>query len=124
MRSASACATAVLPDAVGPKIAKTVSVTQPRPGTGELVLGEAGLAQVALDAAVPALELLEDASDRGSGCLRHPLQAFEVFLALGSGEPLLVPRTEPFLAERVVGGDLVDADARHVQQEGGEQAGA
>src|SRR5215470_10028341 len=116
MRSASACATAVLPDAVGPKIAKTVSVTQPRPGTGELVLGEAGLAQVALDAPVSASELREDALDRLGRRLRQPLQALALLVGLRLGEPLLVTRPEPLLAQRVVGGDLVDVHPGDVQE--------
>src|SRR6476469_7584338 len=123
MRSASAVATAVLPEAVGPKIART-SVTQPRPGAIELVLGQAGLAQVALDAAVAALELFEDPFDRLGGSLRHPLQALELLLALRLREPLLVPWAQTLLAEGVVCGYLVDADAGHVQEKGRQQSGA
>src|SRR5262245_35351323 len=117
MRSASACATAVFPDAVGPKIAKTVSVTQPRPGAVELVLGQAGLAQVAVDASVPALELLEDALDRLGRRLGEPLQALALLVGLRLREPLLVPRPQPLLAQRIVGGDLVDVHAGDVQEQ-------
>src|SRR5580765_8330235 len=117
IRSASACATAVLPEAVGPKIART-SVTQPRAGAVELVLGQARVAQVGLHAAVTALELLEDAPDRLGRRLHHAFQALELLLGLRLGEPLLVPWTQPLLAERVVRGDLVDVDSGHVQEEG------
>src|SRR5690242_2770888 len=114
MRSATACATAVFPDAVGPKIARTVSVTEPRPGAVELVLGQTGLAQVALDAAVATLQLVEHALDRLDRGLRHPFETLEVLFGLRLGEPLLVPWAEPLLAERIVRSDLVDVHAGHV----------
>src|SRR5207342_2384081 len=122
MRSAIAWATAVLPEAVGPKRARTVSATQPRSRAVELGVGKAGVAQVALDTAVAPRELGEDALDRRGRRLRHPLHAFELLVALRLGEPLLVPWAQALFAERVVGGDLVDADARHVQEQSGEQA--
>src|SRR5262245_2385440 len=124
MRSARAWATAVLPDAVGPKIPRTVSVTQPRSGAVELVLGQSGLAKIALDAPVAPLELLEDASDRLGRRLRELLHALELLFRLGFREPLFVPWAQALLAECVVGGDLVDAHARDVQQESRQQPGA
>src|SRR5262245_51371457 len=124
MRSASAWATAVLPEAVGPKIPRTALVTEPRSGAVELVLGQAGLVQVSLDAPVAPLELLEHSSDRLGRRLREPLHALELLFGLGLGEPLLAPWAQAVLAERVVGGDLVDADAGHVQEKSREQPGA
>ena len=82
------------------------------------------MAQVPLDAAVAALELLEDAGHRGGRRLRDPLQALELLLAARRREPRLVPRQQPLLAERVVGGDLVVGHAGQVEQERGEQARA
>src|SRR6187402_2072835 len=108
MRSATAWATAVLPEAVGPKIARTVLVTQPRPGAGELVLGQADSTQIAVDAAVAALKLLEDALDRLGRGLRHPLQALELLLTLRFREPLLVPWAQTVFAECVVRRDFLD----------------
>src|SRR3954471_14110772 len=122
MRSATAWATAVFPEAVGPKIARTVSAMKSRAGATELVVREAGVTKEALDASVRALELLEDADHRRCRRLRDPLEPLELLVALGRREPLLVARPEPDLAERVVVGDLLDVDAGQVEQKRAEQA--
>src|SRR5207247_10315028 len=100
MRSATASATAVFPEAVGPKVARTL-VTEPRSGALEVVVAQARVAQEALDVPMATLELLEDAGHRCGGSLGDPLEALEVLVALGRGEPLLVPRAQSLLAECV-----------------------
>jgi len=100
------------------------SAAESRAGSLELVLAHAGMAQVALDASVAALELLEDAGHRGGGRLRDPSQPFELRLALGGGEPGLVPRQQALLAERLVGRDRGVVHSGQPEQEGREQAGS
>ncbi len=80
--------------------------------------------EVGLDAAVPALELLEHADHRFGrrGC--DAPQSLPLRLGLGLGDPLLVPRPKALLAQGVVSGDVLDRDARHPQQKGGREAGA
>src|SRR5512133_749704 len=121
IRRATSSATTLLPEAVGPKIART-STTEPGAGELELLLADADVAQVRLHAAVAAPELGEDALHRGRRSLGDPPQALELLLALRRREPGLVPRQQPLLAERVVRGDLAVGYTREVQQERGEQA--
>src|SRR6188472_1442690 len=104
--SLRAAATSDFPLAVGPKMPMTRSATETRADELELLVGHAGLAEVGLDAAVALLELGEHADHRGSRRLRHPPESFELLVGLGSREPRLVPRAQPLLAQRVVGGDL------------------
>src|SRR5580765_5677206 len=84
---------------------------EPRANLLQVRVGEADVAQVALDAAVAALELREDAGHRRRRGLRDPAQALELILRLRCVEPRLVPRKQTLLAERVVGRDLVVPDA-------------
>src|ERR687897_9763 len=92
MRSAIASATSDFPDAVGPKTPRTRgSVTEPAPCPVELLVRRAAGLEVAGDAAVSSLELLEHLHHGGSGRLRDPVKALELRLVGSLREPLLMP---------------------------------
>src|SRR5215208_474843 len=101
IRCAISSATALFPEAVGPKMARTSSATQPVAGELELLRRHARFSEILLDPAVEPLELR---------------------VGLGGGEPRLVPRPQPLLAEGVVGRDRRVIDSRQVQQERRQQA--
>src|SRR5436190_23498150 len=101
----------------------TVSATQALAHELQLLVAQATRAQVRLDAAVASLELREDA-EHGRGRSRGDLpDARALGFRSGLGEPCLVPRPKPFLAQRIVVGDLRVVDARDVKQQRDEQAG-
>src|SRR5918999_2101491 len=124
MRSASASATAVLPDAVGPKMAKTVSLTESGAGELQILIRETARPQVAPHAPVASLQLLEHVDHRLCGCRGDPADALPLCLRSGFREPLLVTRPQPLLAQRIVGRDLFDAHAGEAEQQRGDEAGS
>src|SRR5215831_347156 len=124
MRRAISSATALLPDAVGPKIARTSSAKQTRARELEIALAHAGGLEVSLDAPVAALELVEDAADHPGRRLHEPLQPAPFGLGLRRLQPLGLSRPESFLAECVIGRDVVRRHPRHVQQESRHQPGS
>src|SRR5205814_1586801 len=99
-------------------------LAEPGAGTLQVFLLHAGRAEVALHAAVAALELSEDAEHRSWRCLGDPAEPFELLLGLGRHEPAFVPRQQALLAERVVGGDVLVRDACEMEEERGQKAGA
>src|SRR3954467_2848322 len=99
-------------------------LTEPGADTIQVLLVDAGRREVALNAAVEALELAEDAEHRARRGLGDALQSRELLFGLRSLEPRFVPRAQALLAERVVGGDLLVGDADNVQQQGGQETGA
>src|SRR5687767_2420286 len=115
--SASASATAVFPEAVGPKIARTRLFTQSRACELQILVREAARAQEALHAPVATFELLEHVDHRLRRCRGDPADAFLLRLRPGLGQPDLVPRLQALLAERVVRRDLFDSDAREAEQQ-------
>src|SRR5215831_5494932 len=124
MRRAISSATALLPDAVGPKIARTSSAKQTRARELEIALAHAGGLEVSLDAPVAALELVEDAADHPGRRLHEPLQPAPFGLGLRRLQPPGLSRPEAFLAEGVIGRDVVRRHPRHVQQESRHQPGS
>src|SRR4051812_4998631 len=122
--STTASATAVLPLAVGPKSASTLSATKPLARELEILVGQPGCAEKIVDAAVPALELFEHAHHRLGGRRGNAPESFAFRLGAGFSEPRFVPRLQPFLAQGVIGRDLLFVDAGDVQQEGGHEPGA
>src|SRR5436190_24360708 len=95
----------------------TVSATQALAHELQLLVAKATRAQVRLDAAVASLELREDA-EHGRGWSRGDLPDPRALgFRSGLGEPCLVPRPKPLLAECVVGGDLCIVDAGDVKQQ-------
>src|SRR5581483_660920 len=80
------------------------SSAQARAGQLELLVGDAGRAELARDAAVAPLELGEDPQDRLGRGRADPPEPLELRLVPRRLEPRLVPRPQPLLAERVVGG--------------------
>src|SRR5215213_344575 len=114
IRCAISSATALFPEAVGPKMARTSSATQPVAGELELLRRHARFSEILLDPAVAPLELREHAGHRGCGRLRDSLEPLELRVGLGGGEPRLVPRPQPLLAEGVVGRDRRVIDSRQV----------
>src|SRR5438874_7926692 len=124
IRRAISSATALLPDAVGPKIAMTGSATQARPSAGDLLVAHAGGAQVGVDASVAPFQLAEDARDHLGRRLRDPLEPSPLRLRLGGLQPGVMAWTQALLAERVVRGDLVRGDSRDLEEQRRQQPGA
>src|SRR4051812_9783409 len=100
----------------------TVSATQALAHELELVVPDAARAKVALDAAVATLELHEHAQHRLGRSRGDPLDPLPLDFRSGPHEPRLVPGPKPFLAQRIVAGDLRVVDAGDVEQHGHEQA--
>src|SRR5690349_5969255 len=117
MRSAIAAATSDLPVAVGPKRPMTRSAT--KPGTHALQIGvdHPDRAEKARHATVAALEHGEKPAHRLCWRLGDSSQALALPFRLGGREPFLVPRPEPFLAQRIVGCDRLGVDAGEVKHE-------
>src|SRR4051794_13009407 len=95
----------------------TASATQPFAYELELLVTDAGGAEVRLDAAVSSLELREHAEHRVGRRRRDPADPLALRFRPRLREPRLVPRSQPLLAEGVVGGDLRLVDAGDVQQQ-------
>src|SRR4051812_19140877 len=106
MRRAISSATALLPEAVGPKMAMTccevvpvsASRTQAAASTLELVVPQARRTKVPLDASVAPLELVEHLNDRLGRRPGDPANELALLLRLGLGEPPVVARPQPLLA--------------------------
>src|SRR4029450_5611557 len=71
----------------------------------QFLVAHTGLPEVLLDAAVPPLQLREDAEHRLGPRLRDPPQPLELLLGLRGLEPPLVAHTQPLLAARELCGD-------------------
>ncbi len=78
---------------------------QPRAGERELALRRARVEQVALDAAVPPLELVEHVEHRLGGRGREPAAQSPFRVVARLGQPLVEERREVGRALRVVGRD-------------------
>src|SRR5436305_9263169 len=102
-------------------MAMTASVTQALADELQRVIGDATCAQVGVDAAVATLELPEYAEHRLGGRCGNATDALALGLRAGLGQPGLVPRPKPILADRVVGGDLRVVNGSHTQEKCGEQ---
>src|SRR5712691_3404685 len=124
IRCEIASATALLPLAVGPKIASNASATKPLARALQVLVRETRGAEVSLDAAVAPLELLEHSDHRLGGRRRDAPNPFALYLCSRLGEPEVVARAQPLLARRVVGCDLLVVDAREVEQQCRDEAGA
>src|SRR6266542_6000057 len=125
MRRATSSATALLPEAVGPKRARTRrSVTQSGAGLPEILVRRAPGFEETLDASVAPLELVEDAVHGFGGRGGDAPQALPLLLVLGLRDPLVVARAKTVLADGVVGGDVVVAHAGEVKEKGRQQARA
>src|SRR5215208_117401 len=90
----------------------------------EIVRLDPGRGQVSLDAAVAPLQLLEDADDRRGRRSREATNLVALGLRLRLREERLLARSQPLLAQCVIGCDLRDVDPGEVQEQRGEQAGA
>src|SRR5436190_11362059 len=95
----------------------TVSATQALAHELELVLAEPARAKVALDAAVPTLQFHEHAQHRLGRSRGDPLDPLAFRFRSGLGEPRLVAGSKPFLAQRIVVGDLRVVDTGDMKQQ-------
>src|SRR4051812_32570833 len=100
----------------------TVSATQTLADEVELLVAEAARAQVSIDAAVATLQFGEHAEHRLGRSRENAGDPFALGFRSGLGEPHLVPRPKPLLAERVVVSDLRVIDAGYAKQQPDEQA--
>src|SRR5918994_7524380 len=102
IRSARASATALFPEAVGPKIAMT-SATEAGAGALEILICRATGAQIPLDAAVSPLQLLEHLDHGRLGGCGDAMEPRELGLVGRGREPLLVAEG----VREFVGGEVI-----------------
>src|SRR4051794_21016666 len=100
----------------------TASATQSFAHELELLVADAGGAEVGLYAAVSPLDLGEHTEHRVGGRRGDPTAPLAPRFGPRLRKPRLVPRSQSLPAEGVVGGDLRVVDARDVQQQRDEHA--